>query len=935
VTKFLTLVIPGAVSGAIYAIMASGLVLTYQTSGIFNFAHGAVAFIVALLFFELHQPASAGGLGWPIVPAAIVSILVFAPLLGLLLERVLLRRLATAPVYARIVGTIGLLVALPNLGLWIIDQGNAIFDWGLPTTTQVFQPPGLGPVPKETWQVMEGVVIDSNQVAVLAAAAFVAVGLWFLLRHTRIGLRMRASVDRRDLAELRGVDTGRVSAFAWMLSMAMAGLGGVLLAPLFDLGSLSFTLVVLGSVAAVVVAGFRSIPIAFAAGLGFGVVQNLIFGYAPDFLRDISGFNSSIVYLLAFVILVLLGTVKGRAAGQASEGLPPPDHRAGLPAWRRRLPWLVAAVLLALYVQFVASDFWASQFATGLSLSLIFLSFVVVTGLGGMISLAQATFVTAGAFMGGWLINYQFAQTTPILMNNGRLNFLICALAGALVAAIVGVIVAIPVRRLGALELALATLAIAFVGDTLVFQLDEVGNGSSGYLVPAPQFGPFDFNESRSMVMLLILLVGLGSLLIHNLQRSATGRAMLAVRSSEVAARTSGISPARAKLTIFAVSAAIAGFGGVMYASINSPFTNTTAPAFFGLIWLAVTVIWGIRRPGGAIIAGLFYALFARFLVTASEYTSAPWSWIPEDVRGALASPYFVPILFGIAAINLAQNPDGILALVGHQRRERKRERERRAAERAAPPPVPEIAVVSGDGGGRAAAALDLEGIVAGYGDVEVLHGVDLVLASGRCVTLLGANGAGKSTLAVVAAGLLPPVRGRVVRDGRDVTAQSADQRARDGLLLVPEARGIFPGLTVEDNLALRLRSPAERTRAYERFPLLAQRRGQPAGLLSGGEQQMLSLAAALVQPPEVLIADEPSLGLAPLAAEAVFEALTELRGMGVALLLVEEKAREAMAVADTVAIMELGTVAWTGRREDADADRLAAAYLGEASLTT
>ncbi|MGH9026020.1 MAG: ABC transporter permease subunit, partial [Acidimicrobiia bacterium] len=902
-------------------------------SGIFNFAHGAIAFATAVLFFELHQPTSAGGLGWAIVPSAIVSILVFAPLLGFVLDRLLMRRLATAPVYARIVGTIGLLVALPSFALWVIDQGNAIWDWGLPTIEQVFQPPGLGPVPKKNWTLMEGVVIDSNQVAVLAAAAFTAVLLWYLLRHTRIGLQMRVSVDRRDLARLRGVDTDRVSTVTWMLSTTLAGLGGVLLTPLFELADLSYTLIVLGSIAAVVVAGFRSIPIAFAAGIAFGVVQNLIFGYAPDFLRDISGFNSSIVYLLGFLTLVFLGQVGGRAAGQAAEGAPPPDHRTGLPAWRRRLPWVVATALLLVYVQFFASDFWAGQIAVGLALSLIFLSFVVVTGLGGMVSLAQATFVTAGAFMAGWLINHQFAQTTPLLMNNGRVNFVIAALAGAGVAALVGLLVALPVRRLGALELALATLTLAFVGDTLIFQLDEIGNGSTGYLIPTPEIGPFDFSESRSMIFLLVVLCAGISLLIHNLQRSATGRAVLAVRSSEIAARTSGISPARAKLTVFAVSAGIAGFGGVMYASISSPFTNTTAPALIGMFWLAVTVVWGIRRPGGAIIAGLFYTVFAEFLVTASAYSSAPWTWIPDSVRDALASQYFVPILFGLAAINLAQNPDGILALVGHQRRERQRERQRRVAERAAPPPAPSVAVASGSGG--PAPALALEGLVAGYGDVEVLHGVDLAVPAGRAVTLLGANGAGKSTLALVAAGLVEPVGGRVRREGVDVTAQSADQRARDGLLLVPEARGIFPGLTVDDNLALRLHTSAERARAYKRFPLLAQRRTQIGGLLSGGEQQMLSLAAALVHPPEVLIADEPSLGLAPLAATAVFETLTELRGMGVALVLVEEKAREAMSIADTVAIMELGRIVWAGPRDEADADRLAAAYLGEASLTT
>jgi branched-subunit amino acid ABC-type transport system permease component/ABC-type branched-subunit amino acid transport system ATPase component len=932
VTRFLTLVIPGAVAGSIYAIMASGLVLTYQASGIFNFAHGAIAFVTAVLFFELHQPTSAGGLGWPIVPAAIVSILVFAPLLGLVLDRLLMRRLATAPVYARIVGTIGLLVALPSFALWVIDQGNAIWDWGLPTIEQVFQPPGLGPVPKKNWTLMEGVVIDSNQVAVLAAAAFTAVLLWYLLRHTRVGLQMRVSVDRRDLARLRGVDTDRVSTVAWMLSTTLAGLGGVLLTPLFELADLSYTLIVLGSIAAVVVAGFRSIPVAFAAGIAFGVVQNLIFGYAPDFLRNVSGFNSSIVFLLAFITLVFLGQVRGRAAGQAAEGAPPPDHRAGLPAWRRRLPWLVAAAVLLVYVQFLASDYWAGQIAVGLSLSLIFLSFVVVTGLGGMVSLAQATFVTTGAFTAGWLINHQFAQTTPLLMNNGRVNFVIAAVAGAAVAAVVGLLVALPVRRLGALELALATLTLAFVGDTLIFQLDEIGNGSTGYLIPEPTIGPFDFNESRSMVFLLVLLCAAVSLLIHNLQRSPTGRAVLAVRSSEVAARTSGISPARAKLTVFAVSAGIAGFGGVMYASINSPFTNTTAPALIGMFWLAVTVVWGIRRPGGAIIAGLFYTVFAEFLVTASTYSSAPWTWIPDSVRDALASQYFVPILFGVAAINLAQNPDGILALVGAQRRERQRDRQRRVAERKAPPPSPSVAVPTAT---EAAPALALEGLMAGYGDVEVLHGVDLTVPAGHAVTLLGANGAGKSTLALVAAGVVEPTTGRVRREGVDVTGQSANQRARGGLLLVPEARGIFPGLTVEDNLALRLRTSAERSRAYERFPLLAQRRAQLAGLLSGGEQQMLSLAAALVRPPEVLIADEPSLGLAPLAASAVFETLTELREMGVALLLVEEKAREAMSIADTVVIMELGRIAWAGPRAEADADRLAAAYLGEASLTS
>jgi ABC-type branched-subunit amino acid transport system ATPase component len=146
---------------------------------------------------------------------------------------------------------------------------------------------------------------------------------------------------------------------------------------------------------------------------------------------------------------------------------------------------------------------------------------------------------------------------------------------------------------------------------------------------------------------------------------------------------------------------------------------------------------------------------------------------------------------------------------------------------------------------------------------------------------------------------------------------------------LVPEARGVFPGLTVEENLQVLLRDPSLRDKAYERFPILGERRKQLAGLLSGGEQQMLSLAPVLADPPVAFVADEPTLGLAPLAAEVVLEALRELQSMGTAILLVEEKASEVMKVADIVAFLELGRLVWIGRREDASQEQLAAAYLG------
>jgi ABC-type branched-subunit amino acid transport system ATPase component len=148
-------------------------------------------------------------------------------------------------------------------------------------------------------------------------------------------------------------------------------------------------------------------------------------------------------------------------------------------------------------------------------------------------------------------------------------------------------------------------------------------------------------------------------------------------------------------------------------------------------------------------------------------------------------------------------------------------------------------------------------------------------------------------------------------------------------VLLVPEARGIFPGLTVEENLAVALPDAQHRGQAYDHFPVLADRRKQVAGLLSGGEQQMLSLAPALANPPAVLIADEPSLGLAPLIAAALMDAILQLRDSGTAVLLVEEHAHHALLVADRLALMALGSVVWEGSRADADEEVLANAYLG------
>ena len=228
--------------------------------------------------------------------------------------------------------------------------------------------------------------------------------------------------------------------------------------------------------------------------------------------------------------------------------------------------------------------------------------------------------------------------------------------------------------------------------------------------------------------------------------------------------------------------------------------------------------------------------------------------------------------------------------------------------------------------------ALELRGIRSGYGSIEVLHGVDLSVRRGSIVALLGANGAGKSTLLRVAAGTQPAWSGEVSVDGCRVGRWSADRRARVGLCLVPEGRGVFPRLTVRENLwmmtHLRVSRSEVEHRAFARFPRLAERRNQPAGTLSGGEQQMLALARALATDPSVVMVDELSMGLAPQLVDSLYDAVRGLAAEGVSVLLVEQFASTVLGMADRAALMVSGRIVEQGT-PDQVAPHLSTAYLG------
>ena len=232
---------------------------------------------------------------------------------------------------------------------------------------------------------------------------------------------------------------------------------------------------------------------------------------------------------------------------------------------------------------------------------------------------------------------------------------------------------------------------------------------------------------------------------------------------------------------------------------------------------------------------------------------------------------------------------------------------------------------------------LRLEDLHASYGPVAALRGLDLVVAPGELVCLIGANGAGKTSTLRAISGLLPPARGRIVFDGREIQGDIPAAILKAGIAHCPEGRRVFPYLTVEENLAMgayvrrdRIAIAADVDEVCRHFPILAERRRQMAGTLSGGEQQMLAIARALMARPRLILFDEPSLGLAPTVVETTFAIIADIRRRGTTVLMVEQNAYAALRMADRAYVMETGRIVLEGAARDLlDDDHVRRAYLG------
>ena len=603
---FLRLTIFGLATGSIYAVAASGLVLTYTTSGIFNFAHGAIAMMGAFMYWELRVNQ-----GLPTPLALVLVLLVFGPLMGVLIERLLIRRLRGASLAATLVATVGLLAAL-------IGISQAVWE---PTTRVIrpfFDPEGF-------W--FAGVFVSWHRLIILITAVVVALGLWLLLHRTRVGVGMRALVDDPDLLALSGLGPARASTLSWAIGASLATLAGVLISALLSLDAILLTLLVINAYAAAVVGRLRSIPLTFAGAMMLGLLQSYAVQYLPKlFAGDVfpdwlTGVYDGIPVIVLFAVLLLLPHARLSEASLVRRLVP-----VKVPSLRRSLIAGAVLVALAVFVSGQLSDLNLNRVGTGIALGIIVLSLVPLTGYGGQVALCQLTFAGLGAVCvdrwgeGGSPLGWLLAILIP---------------------AAVGALIALPALRLQGLYLALSTLAFAVLMDKMVFPTEDffyIGTTTVDRL----DLPVVSLESRRAWFVLLAVVYAALAALVLVLRRGPFGRQLIASRDSPAACATLGLGLTRTKFVVFSLSAAMAGLGGALYAGMKIGISAENFTMSAGLSILLLAVIGGIETTSGPLLAGL---VFAGAEVIADDYPAL--EWLPTTG-------------IAVVAIALAFHPDGV-----------------------------------------------------------------------------------------------------------------------------------------------------------------------------------------------------------------------------------------------------------------------------------
>jgi branched-chain amino acid transport system permease protein len=607
VSELSSQLVVGIVMGSIFAVSASGLVVTYNTTGIFNFAHGAMGMVMAYLFWQLWQ-----GWGLPAWIGLILVVLVAAPLMGIAVERIVMRPLYGASTNVALVVSLGLLLLLVGLASSIWKSSNS---YNLP----------------EFWSGSKidvgGVNLSYEQLVTVGLALVVAVGLRALFKLTRPGVAMRAVVDDPELAQLNGAPSGRIAAYAWMIGVALAALAGIMQAAVFstmDITQLT-QLVIYGFVAAVV-GRMRSLPLTFLGAMILGVSYSLSIAYVPTSL--VTYVTEALPMTLLFLALVTMPQAR-LTIGRVVRVRPPraPSPRANL--------YGAAGLVVVVAV--------ASRLLTGANLAtlgeamvfgLLGLSLIPLAGYAGQISLCQLTLAGLGALTAHWV---------------GGGNSVLSWLAAMGVCGAAGALLCLPTLRLRGLYLALATLAFAVLMDNAFFTSASIMGSAGAIPVGRPRLFGFGLASDRSFIVVLGLILALSMVGVGTLRRGRFGRRLVAMNDSPAGCTTVGLNLTATKLAVFALSSAMAGLAGALYGGLS----GTAIPANFAFL-ISIVLFVAVTLQGATLLSS---AVFAGLGLAIAPVIGGH---IP-----ALAN--FTDLAFGIGIVTIGRNPNGMSRVIADQ----------------------------------------------------------------------------------------------------------------------------------------------------------------------------------------------------------------------------------------------------------------------------